>query len=421
MKKLLLHLVSLVVSCSAAKNYRGYRVYRAQPDKEYHLEFLQQLQENKNFTYDFWTEVRGTGQTVDIMVSPSTANTLETELAGRDIRFEVMIPDVQKLMVMEAAVAEHRAAPNPHHSMTWDAYHPLKDMYSYLDYLEKHYDYVTTEVIGKSFKGRKMRLAKVCRGGCGHKPAVWIDGGMHAREWITPATVTWMLKEIVENNAAHSDMTKQVDWYILPCFNPDGYAYTHTSDRMWRKTRSHYPSSGRCKGVDPNRNWGFHFAEGGSSNNPCSDRYHGPKAFSEIENVNVRDYLAARKDKLIMYNNIHSYSQMIMLPWAWTGTTRPNDYNWMYQIARKGARALKRAHGKHGKRYKVGCIPCLLYVASGGSTDWAKGINGVKFSMGMELRDTGLHGFCLPPKYIVPTGEEVWAFHLAVVRELLKN
>merc|ERR1711874_485223 len=100
--------------------------------------------------------------------------------------FEVMIPDVQKLMVMEAAVAEHRAALNPHHSMTWDAYHPLKDMYSYLDYLEKHYDYVTTEVIGKSFKGRKMRLAKVCRGGCGHKPAVWIDGGMHARELITP-------------------------------------------------------------------------------------------------------------------------------------------------------------------------------------------------------------------------------------------
>ena len=26
----------------------------------------------------------------------------------------------------------------------------------------------------------------------------------------------------------------------------------------------------------------------------CSDTYHGPSAFSEIENVNVRDFLLAR-------------------------------------------------------------------------------------------------------------------------------
>ena len=110
-------------------------------------------------------------------------------------------------------------------------------MYSYLDYLENKYDYVNTEVIGNSYEGWDMRVLKVCRGGCGQMPAVWVDGGIHAREWITLATVTWMIREIVENDKAHPDMTRQVDWHILVCHNPDGYEYSRNEDRMWRKTR----------------------------------------------------------------------------------------------------------------------------------------------------------------------------------------
>jgi hypothetical protein len=32
--------------------------------------------------------------------------------------------------------------------------------------------------------------------------------------------------------------------------------------------------------------------------------------------------------------------------------------------------------------YQVGCIPCLLYVASGGSLDWALGEAGIPYSYG---------------------------------------
>ena len=28
-----------------------------------------------------------------------------------------------------------------------------------------------------------------------------------------------------------------VDWYVAPLLNPDGYEYSHTNDRMWRKNR----------------------------------------------------------------------------------------------------------------------------------------------------------------------------------------
>ena len=54
---------------------------------------------------------------------------------------------------------------------------------------------------------------------------MWIDGGIHANEWIGPATATYMAKELVENDSSHPDLTDHLDWYILPVVNPDGYFY----------------------------------------------------------------------------------------------------------------------------------------------------------------------------------------------------
>ena len=99
--------------------------------------------------------------------------------------------------------------------------------------------------------------------------------------------------------------------------------------------RSDHGSRSGCKGVDANRNWGFHWAEGWASSDKCDNTYHGPEAFSEIETVNVRDYLAAMKGQFIMFNTLHSYSQLILLPWSWTKDA-PDDYDWMFGIASRG-------------------------------------------------------------------------------------
>ena len=48
-------------------------------------------------------------------------------------------------------------------------------------------------------------------------------------------------------------------------------------------------------GTDLNRNWGFHYADGGSSPDPCSQVYHGDGPFSEVENRNVRDFVWAHR------------------------------------------------------------------------------------------------------------------------------
>ena len=46
---------------------------------------------------------------------------------------------------------------------------------------------------------------------------------------------------------------------------------------------------------------------------------------------------------------------------------------------------------------------------SGGSADWCRGVAGIKYCYLIELRDTGVYGFLLPPAEIIPTGEEIWA------------
>ena len=96
--------------------------------------------------------------------------------------------------------------------MDWTDYHTLEDMHSYLDYLESTYDFVSTVSIGKSYDGSDMRIAKVCKNGCNYMPALWIDGGIHAREWISPASVMYLLMELVENDADHPELTENLVW-----------------------------------------------------------------------------------------------------------------------------------------------------------------------------------------------------------------
>ena len=64
-----------------------------------------------------------------------------------------------------------------------------------------------------------------------------ILSGIHASEWISPAVVTYMMRELTENITGQQELVDELDWYIVPSVNPDGYVYTWSDDRLWRKTR----------------------------------------------------------------------------------------------------------------------------------------------------------------------------------------
>ena len=106
-------------------------------------------------------------------------------------------------------------------------YHGINTIHKYLNCLaQEHRDKVEVLDIGSSTEGRPLKVIKVGRQkqGGGTKPAVWIDAGIHAREWISPASVLFLINQLVENY--HSQQNKRIvdnlDIYILPSANPDG-------------------------------------------------------------------------------------------------------------------------------------------------------------------------------------------------------
>jgi len=55
-----------------------------------------------------------------------------------------------------------------------------------------------------------------------------------------------------------------------------------------------------------NRNFGFQWLTGGSSTNPCSDTFAGPRADSELETQAVENAILAKKDQWDAYLTLHT-------------------------------------------------------------------------------------------------------------------
>nr|XP_021529582.1 carboxypeptidase A4 [Aotus nancymaae] len=189
--------------------------------------------------------------------------------------------------------------------------------------------------------------------------------------------------------------------FLVARGQPDGYVYTQTQNRLWRKTRSLNPGS-PCVGADPNRNWNASFAGKGASDNPCSEVYHGPHANSEVEVKSVVDFIQ-KHGNFKCFIDLHSYSQLLMYPYGYTAKKAP-DAEELDKLARRAAKALASVSGTE---YQVGPTCTTVYPASGSSIDWAYD-NGIKFAFTFELRDTGTYGFLLPANQIIPTAEETW-------------
>ncbi|XP_064115651.1 carboxypeptidase B-like [Macrobrachium nipponense] len=341
---------------------------------------------------------------IDVLSPPDEEKQVRQVFSEYELPYQEVIRDLQIAINNEQGDEIIGFSPKTPHSMTWDKYHSTEDMYDYMSWLEIHYPNLVTIIdIGKSFENRSLLVAKISGDSDTPKPAIWIDGGLHAREWISPATAMYILNQLVEYQWEYEDITGKFDWYIMPLGNPDGYEYTRNHDRLWRKNRAVNPNS-RCVGVDLNRNFGYRWRTGGSSLNPCSDIYAGPSAESEPETQAIRDFIMELKDQLKVYVSIHAYSQMWMLPFAGTYGV-PENYDDMYEVGKLATDAIRKHDGTD---YTLGSVTDLLYIASGGSGDFAYAVAGIPFSYSLELRDLGQYGFILPKEQILPTGIETY-------------
>ncbi|XP_030280556.1 carboxypeptidase A4 [Sparus aurata] len=398
-------LLVLVAAAQAERVFIGDQVIRVNVQNEEQIELLQALESQEAWELDFWLDPVSTELPVDIRVPRSSLSSVKEYLRVNNIAYSVLINNLQELLNAEKAEMEmNQMKERRTRSFNFGAYHSLETIYSWMDTLVAQYpNLVSRQEIGKSYENRPMYVLKFSTGGS-KRPAIWIDTGIHSREWVSQATGVWTANKIATDYGTDASLTSllnTMDIYMLLLANPDGYAYTHSNDRMWRKTRS-INSGSVCRGVDPNRNWDAGFGGPGASRNPCSDSYHGPSAHSEIEVRNVVNLIQGHGN-FKSFISVHAYSQLLMYPYGYSCEKVPDQP----ELDSVGRAAVQKLTSLYGTRYKVGSICNIIYQASGGSIDWSYNI-GIKYSYAFELRDTGRYGFILPSNQIIPTASETW-------------
>jgi len=411
--KLYLATVILLASQAVAKtNYEGYQVLRTSELTPEASALLRELQLTTN-SLDFWQEPV-TGRTTDINSPPELLAGLKEMLASKGVDVSTMIEDVEKL-IQETTPVKSTKSEGKRYAMNWDDYQDHDTLNEFIEALADANDFASIIPIGQSYEGRDMKVLAITKAGAG-APSVFLESGIHAREWVSPAVATYVVRQLVEEYADHPDYIDKINWYFLPSANPDGYAYTFTDDRLWRKTRSDSGSSSGCKGVDPNRNWGFHWGESGVSFDKCSEVYCGEEAFSEIEMQNIRDFVQTLEPVPVLGWCFHSYSQLWLWPYGYDYGAYPENYKEIQQLAIDASDALYEVHGTIFDPINS----ADLYPAAGAADDWYKSI-GMRYVFTTELRDTGRYGFVLPKDQIIPSGEEMWAGFETVVNKVLAD
>nr|KAF6427336.1 carboxypeptidase B2 [Rousettus aegyptiacus] len=318
---------------------------------------------------------------VHFFVNASELSIVKAHLNESRIPFSVLMEDVEDLIRQQTfnGTIIPRAS-----SSYYENYHSLNEIYSWIEVITERYpDMVEKIHIGSSYEKRPLYVLKVSRKEQSAKNAVWIDCGIHAREWISPAFCLWFI----------------------------GY------NRMWRKNRSFHENN-PCIGTDLNRNFASkHWCEKGASSFSCSEIYCGLYPESEPEVKAVANFLRRNINHIKAYITMHSYSQKIVFPYSYS-RSKSKDHEELSLVASEAVHAIEST--SKDTKYTHGSGSESLYLAPGGSDDWIYDL-GIKYSFTIELRDKGKYGFLLPKRFIKPTCTEALAAVSKIAWHVIRN
>ncbi|XP_061492979.1 mast cell carboxypeptidase A-like [Rhineura floridana] len=386
---------------SSARRFDSAKVFRVKPQNEKQVSFMKYLA--SKIPIDFWHPDSAlhivSQMEVDFLVGADQSNIAKTLMEQNGLHYEILFQNLQE--DIEKQLDNERNSTNRYSYTKYNEWHKISSWTARI--VKKNPKLVSRIHIGNTFENRPMYLLQVGKQG-GREKAIFMDCGIHAREWISPAFCQWFLKEATRKYGKDKDMTNilnNMNFYILPLFNIDGYVWSWTQDRFWRKSRSN-TSSSDCVGVDLNRNFDVAWDTVDASQNPCTEIYCGTSAESEPETKAVATFIRSHLSSIKAYLSIHSYSQMILFPYGYTYDKAPN-HDELTEIAKGAAKAIASLYGK---KYKYGASAATIYPSSGCSDDWTYS-QGIKYSFTFELRDKGKYGFLLPESEIKSTCQEV--------------
>ncbi|XP_050426989.1 carboxypeptidase B-like [Adelges cooleyi] len=281
-------------------------------------------------------------------------------------------------------------------------------VYDIIEKLAKdNFELIEILTIGHTIKGTPLKIIRIIPEEENEDyHSIWVDGGTHAREWITVSSVLYVLDVFVNNRNSLSVTMKNTEFFLMPILNPDGYMYSHKKDRLWRKNLAG-TSHKHCLGIDLNRNWDYEWYGLSSNRDPCSETYRGSHPSSEFEVKAISRFIEENRYKIKGFITFHSYGQLILYPWAYT-KSKLQDQADLHTVGQMISREILN---KTSTEYKVGSARTAI--------DWAKGKALIKYVYAVELGDTGKNGFLLQKNQIIPNGQNAFCV-ISVVAEHIK-
>lgn len=208
----------------------------------------------------------------------------------------------------------------------FDCFRQSTEVYAFFDQLVAENPTIFSKIakITTTYQGRTVPGYKISTG-AGRKP-LYTQGLIHAREWIAGSSTFYSMAALLDalkaGDAAVTAIFSQYDWHFVPILNLDGYLYTWSTDRLWRKNRR--PISGSTYGVDLNRNYGPASYFGKAGDGPSADTYPGTAVLSEPETAGSWAYIKS----LGIYGAIdmHSYAGLVLYAYGNRQGSPPAPY-----------------------------------------------------------------------------------------------
>lgn len=368
------------------KNYDGFKILEVNFQNPRVKKYVQEIDKNLGFMPDFLGENWKQKQ-AHYFIDKDSVEKVRTNLDSHNITYQMRDVNPQIFKVRKRRDLNGAVTINDVNNR----YLSYDEQMQFLNSIAQQYpDDVKLQKIGNSYEGRSLTAVRIGDDGSS-KPIVWIDAGVHAREWISYNVALYLVYTIV-SQPAYRDLLNSVQLVVVPNTNPDGYEYSRTNDRMWRKTRSRF-TNGRCAGADANRNYPFFWGTQGVSHSQCSEIYCGSRPQSEPEVMALTNAITREETRIKGYIALHSYGQEILYPWGHTMRTYPSDVQDLITVGKAMAAAIRAVNNTD---YNVVNSGDGLYPAAGASDDWAKS-RGIKYSYTIELSPIDDYtGFSLP-------------------------
>ncbi|CAF4308004.1 unnamed protein product, partial [Rotaria sordida] len=159
----------------------------------------------------FWSEKLQTNIPIDVSIAPESVNSFSEYLSSDNmkIKYDVIMKDIGSVIEEQQLVRKLSPSYEKANEFAYDKYHPLDEIHSWIDTMVETYPSLATSfVIGQSYENRPLKGLKISSNKTAvkldstpvnQKKAVWWDGGIHAREWISPATNIYIAYALLSN------------------------------------------------------------------------------------------------------------------------------------------------------------------------------------------------------------------------------